>query len=398
VSGFVETKFDPVNNSLIVDVDKTLTGGKGVGDIRSGEEMATFNVNYNINPNIQLKPLKGDDGKDPIKDADGNYVFGKGDNGKYQLVFTDEKGEEHVVETEAFPFTITDGSGTTYEVTLTESNRVDVLYVNEMAQSDNTRQPVDTVKVAQQVKDLVVILQERIKDKLKNSEGLLKQAYDNVEVLSQITYFEPMLGSGGQYRNGKLYIGTRNFTKNSPDEDILATIFHEYMHYLNWLDPTRRYRMESMKDGVVYAITIPCYEKKTPSNDYFLEQMYQLYITNLLNSTDTLDRIKYSNYEDLIYYKDLNISQKKEVDEYIAMNNLSPVEECVPYYYSPSNFFQDEINAHSETLNADSLGTLKMSDAKKIFYKNEISRYTEGYNKARTYEFNNNVNSYGPEQ
>jgi hypothetical protein len=145
VSGFVETKFDPVNNSLIFDVDKTLTGGKGVGDIRSGEEMATFNVNYNINPNIQLKPLKGDDGKDPIKDANGNYVFGKGDNGKYQLVFTDEKGEEHVVETEAFPFTITDGSGTTYEVT-------------ETGEVINTEQDLDEVIVQGQSNNYEVVI------------------------------------------------------------------------------------------------------------------------------------------------------------------------------------------------------------------------------------------------
>jgi predicted Zn-dependent protease len=60
--------------------------------------------------------------------VDKTFICDKGDNGKYLLVFTDEKGEGHVVETEAFPFTITDGSGTTYEVTETGEVKVALNY------------------------------------------------------------------------------------------------------------------------------------------------------------------------------------------------------------------------------------------------------------------------------
>jgi hypothetical protein len=115
ISGYVETKFDPVSSSLLMDVDKTLTGGQGVGDIRSGEERAAFEVTYVLNPGIQVKPLVTDDSRDDIKDGGGG-AFVRGENGKYRLVFTDDEGNEHVQETDAFPFTVMDRSGDTFEV------------------------------------------------------------------------------------------------------------------------------------------------------------------------------------------------------------------------------------------------------------------------------------------
>jgi hypothetical protein len=39
-----------------------------------------------------------------------------------------------------------------------------------------------------------------------------------------------------------------------------------------------------------------------------------------------------------------------------------------------------------------------MSDDKIVIYKSEIDRYTGFYNKAKTYETNNNINSDGHEK
>jgi hypothetical protein len=83
-----------------MDIDKTLTGGSGVGDIRSGEERAAFTVDYVLDPNIPAKPPVADNAEDPIRDANGNYIFTKGENGKYQFVFTDSEGHEHSLETD----------------------------------------------------------------------------------------------------------------------------------------------------------------------------------------------------------------------------------------------------------------------------------------------------------
>jgi hypothetical protein len=102
--------------NLLLDIDKTLTGGSGVGDIRSGEERAAFDVDYVLDPNIPAKPPVADDGEDPIRDANGNYIFTKGENGKYQLVLTDSEGNEHTLETDEIPATIQDARGNIYQV------------------------------------------------------------------------------------------------------------------------------------------------------------------------------------------------------------------------------------------------------------------------------------------
>jgi uncharacterized membrane protein len=77
---------------------------------------------------------------------------------------------------------------------------------------------------------------------------------------------------------------------------------------------------------------------------------------------------------------------------------LKPEVVCFPYQYSPSNYYKDEINAHMETLNANSNEVFKMSNEKTDVYHNEINRYTSLYNKAKEYEMNNNINSDGYEK
>jgi hypothetical protein len=125
ISGWFETAYDAVNGNLLMDIDQTLTGGDGVGDIRSDEEKATFTVDYTLDPNIPVKPFVTDDSKDEIKEGDA-YIFTKGENGKYQLVLTDNEGNEHTLETDSFPFTIKDKSNNVYEVTLQEDNSVNI--------------------------------------------------------------------------------------------------------------------------------------------------------------------------------------------------------------------------------------------------------------------------------
>ncbi|MDR1883537.1 MAG: fibronectin type III domain-containing protein, partial [Prevotella sp.] len=115
VSGFFETKYDANNNNLLFDADQYLTGGKGVGDIRTGEEKAAFKVDYAINPEIKALPVKADGSKDEIAEG-GDYTLAKGENDKYTFVLTDSEGNEHKAEADTMPATIEDKDGNTYEV------------------------------------------------------------------------------------------------------------------------------------------------------------------------------------------------------------------------------------------------------------------------------------------
>jgi predicted SprT family Zn-dependent metalloprotease len=255
---------------------------------------------------------------------------------------------------------------------------------------NNDGQPVDTVKAAQKVKDLVIVLQERIREYLKNGiDKYQKLAFENEAILSSISQFDPTLGAGGAYKNGTLYVGTRNFKENSTDEDILATLYHEYMHYLNWQFGDR-YRMDNLEKGIVHQRRIVCYEERMQAKDEFLEDIYQAFIHEKMRTSDAEIYLDYP-----AFYKELTDVQKEEIDQYIEEKDLKPEIECVPYDYSPSNYFKDEINAHTETLKAHDANVFKMSDSKISVYHSEINRYTNSYNKAITYEINNNINGDG---
>jgi hypothetical protein len=110
IGGFFETKYDIKNKNMLWDADQTLTGGGGVGDIRTGEERAQFVVDYTINPGVKVKPVSADNNHDEIKEGE-TYVFTKNENGKYEFIITDLEGVEHRIESETMPVTITDGSG-----------------------------------------------------------------------------------------------------------------------------------------------------------------------------------------------------------------------------------------------------------------------------------------------
>jgi hypothetical protein len=114
IGGYFETKYDAKNNMLF-DVDEALNGGKNVGDIRTGEEKAAFKVNYSINPNAKVLPVKPDGTKDEIIEGQ-NYTWTKGENGNYTFVIQATDGQEHTVETDTIPTTIEDQDGNTFSI------------------------------------------------------------------------------------------------------------------------------------------------------------------------------------------------------------------------------------------------------------------------------------------
>jgi acid phosphatase class B len=151
--------------------------------------------------------------------------------------------------------------------------------------------------------------------------------------------------------------------------------------------------MENLVEGKVYQKKVECFEKRMQTEDEFLDDVYQEFYVYKLK---TPERENYLDYPD--FYEELNNEQKKEVQIYIEENKLKPEVVCISYTYSPSNYFKDEVNAHTETLNANNKAVFKMSNEKIDIYNGEINRYTSQYNKAKEYEKNNNINEKGYEK
>jgi hypothetical protein len=374
----VETKFDLVNN-LVMNVDKTLTGGQGVGDIRSGEERAAFEVSYVLNPNVQVKPLVTDNSRDDIKEGEG-YTFTPGENGKYQLVFTDDEGNEHTLETDGFPFTVKDGGGNTFEVVLNPVNSdvtvKEQVYTAENHQ-DSVMQNVDVGKMDERVKMLVDSLIGKIETYLSNSDNqFFRLAFENTEDLKENVIFDSTIGSGGEYKNGKMLIGINALVPgdktDGSDGDVMATIFHEYMHYLGSKFNIYPKRYANEEKGIVYSEQV-LLGIEMENDNIFKERAYKLFTI----AKYQIDVAKYSNYP--AFYDQLDGNQKAEVDKYIQDNNLSPQMSEVTYLYRPSNHAKDELNAHTKTLEASSLDLFEISFKKRNSYSKELIRYQEMY-------------------
>ena len=241
--------------------------------------------------------------------------------------------------------------------------------------------------------NLVELLQERILLNLKdNQERFQKYAYSNQSILSSITDFDMTYNGGGKYINGRLIIG--NGTKyNKSNEDIISTIYHEYLHYLNDLYQVYPYRMEDKSSGRIYSKLVACYERRLQNQEEFLQSAYLSYLTYLLNTPNQSTKA----YDMPDTYKELSEKEMIVFNTYIQNKGISPEEVCFPYQYTPSNYSKDELNAHKETLKANDLKVFKMGEIKITFYNSEIERYERKKEKSEKYEAENNINSDGYE-
>jgi hypothetical protein len=374
-----ETIYDPkfvIDVDAITDAIDDLTNGDGGNENNSGTE-DTVQLSFNLPDDPQIT----------YNDSTG------------AITLTDENGNEQTIElpkdengNTEFPVTIVDGGGDTYIVTKDDNGSVSVTKNNPPTINENGGQNnnniIDTVRAKEKVKELIPILQERIRNNLSSeSEQFLQYAYNDVEQLTVIASFNPTVSGGGRYVNGQLFVGTLGFIDGSTDEDIIVTVFHEYLHYISHKYSIFEYRMENEKRGIIYSEIDVCFEKKQETEEEFLQRMCESFIYSNLPRT--------SYYPG--YYYELTEEQRKEVLEYIKLHKQVPdTNRCFKFQYKPSNYFKDELNAHTLTLSVNEK-LFQMSQQKQTIYRSEIDLYNELYEKALKFESINNYNSMGYE-
>ena len=128
------------------------------------------------------------------------------------------------------------------------------------------------------------------------------------------------------------------------------------------------------------------------TQDEFMEEAYVLYIINLYTLGKADEEINLP-----LFHAELTSAQLSELKEFIEIKQLKPSLTCIRYDYSPSNFYKDEINAHTETLKAHTIKLFNMNESKINFYNFEINRYNNQYQKSKKYEEKNSINAEGYE-
>jgi hypothetical protein len=164
-----------------------------------------------------------------------------------------------------------------------------------------------------------------------------------------------------------------HFLHVTPSRDIMATIFHEYIHYICFTSGIfpKRYQYP-IEEGIIYTEQI-LMGNGIEDEVTFKNKAYDVFIL----SKWSIDYNKYSKYPN--EYGKLDENQRAEVDEYIKEKNLSPEKTDIYYPYHPSNHAKDELNAHNKTLEASSLDLFTISQKKISFYDEELQRYQKMY-------------------
>lgn len=356
VAGSVRSKYDETEGN-IANLDDITEGG--TQNTANGIVRVDVKVDFTIpdNPSFEYN----EDTKELIVFSTNGQIVGK--------VELPTNNEGKVV----FPITIQDNNGNIYKIgeTSYDNDGTNNGVVSSENPDDNpTNIKVDLECAAKVVEDLTLKLILSIKEKLLNSnDEFFKYAYKDVDILKNIVKLNPS-NEGGSYRNGVIYVGLKGFIDPNmgSDGDIMATIFHEYMHYIAFQYKIYPKRYDNIDMGIIYSEKINIGEKQE-THDMFMMRIYEIFLSDRYNK----DYEKYSQFP-IDYYK-LDIDQKGELDDFIKKGGYEPSVIEDYYQYLPSNHILDEINAHNKTKEANKLNVFIMSDSKLNFYEEEIDRY-----------------------
>lgn len=218
----------------------------------------------------------------------------------------------------------------------------------------------------------------RIAGYTEAEKAYLEGAVEHVEYLSRnvILASKPMISITGWYDGrANVYMG------NETDDDIKVTIFHEFLHHVNYLRKVYEYRYENEDKRKLYVKPDPCFYFDNQS----LQKIYEEFDVTLNN------RRSEEGWKN--NYSDLTAEQQKEVLAY----KKKRTDKCSFGRYRPSNYYRDELTVYTICLKLDRV-LYEMSDEKKAICKENINGYEELIRYSAEYESRNNLNANGYEK
>jgi hypothetical protein len=255
-------------------------------------------------------------------------------------------------------------------------------YAYEVTDPNGNNPPPTKEEAEAKLVDLLTKLKSKIKEFFANSNKQFpKFAYENVDKFPQVIYGDILMANGG-YANRVITITPLGISKDN-EGDIISTIYHEYMHYLNDINGFLPYRRDS--DGSPFQLKIECFKERYESDKEFYDRI--------------LDYYAFANWSiDLpMDYEDCTKELLASLDEFAKNKGYTREKSCFEYIYRPSNFYRDEINAYTETEYALNMGLFDISIEKLNRDKENKSYYSMRLENAIKYEQDNNYNASGYE-
>jgi hypothetical protein len=326
----------------------------------------------------------------PIEDI---YV---NDNGDVVIVNTNPDGStsetilEYDSSKEEIVMVIVDKEGNIYEVGIDEGEisvaREKTKYSEQGSKISVSEEDVNTFKnkiifeLIRDIKSKINIANYTGTNKQYLGESINNTDYilNNTNIVTYTNY-----SATGWYENGRIYA---SYTGNESEGDVKLTIFHEYLHHINYLYKLFPYRYSNENSREIYIKEDTCFYfgKKTLQgiyDDFIITLGYRLIEENWPNK-----------------YSDLEENQKQEVLTYKEQNKGKYDKEiCAFGRYKPSNYYRDEISVYEICLALDGI-LFNISENKKSLYLDNKLEYEKAMQLSVKYENNNNINEKGYEK
>jgi hypothetical protein len=317
------------------------------------------------------------------------------DNGDVVIVNTNPDGStsETILEygsgKEKISVLIEDNEGNIYEVDVDERGiniareAGSVNYTEHKRDSTISEEKIDAFKnriILELIRDIKTI---DIINYTGKEKEYITGAISNVEYLNN-TVIEPesYFGATGWYKDGKLFV---KYTGNENEDDIKVTLFHEYLHHINYLYKMYEYRYNNENKREIYTIKDTCFFYREVTMDY----IYDLFL---------ISNIMISSSDWAFKYADLTPEQKQQVIEYKNKNKERfEDKQCFSGYYQPSNYYRDEIMVREVCFKLNDI-IFNMTEEKIFRYKEDIETYKRSVSEAEEYEFKKHLNEKGYEK
>jgi hypothetical protein len=214
----------------------------------------------------------------------------------------------------------------------------------------------------------------------------LEGAIQNADYIRKNTNFVPPKYSGASgWYDGQLNVA---YTGNETGDDLKVTIFHEYLHHINYLLKIHEYRYADVTARTIYEIIDNCFafRKKT------IEELYDDFYFALGNRFWNESWPK--SYSDLIQQQEQEQKQQ-EFNKYKEQNkNAYDKTTCIHGRYQPSNYYRDELNIYEICLKLNKLLFI-ISNEKRASYDENIVNYKVMRDNSIEYERRNNIDPIG---
>jgi hypothetical protein len=231
---------------------------------------------------------------------------------------------------------------------------------------------------------LVVELIRDIKSKINiaNYTGTDKMYLEGAVKYAEYLSKNVKVASAQKSGNTGWYDGQVNvYIGNATEGDVKTTIFHEYLHHINYLLKIHEYKYENETERKIYEKIDNCFFYK----DIPMQEIYEYFMVTLNN------RMVIEGWKNK--YSDLSPAQQKEVLEYKKKRTYT----CSHGKYRPSNYYRDELNVYAICFKLDKV-LYVMSEGKKTTYREKINGYEERKQDCEAYESRNNINAKGYEK